>query len=576
MKKFLFLAQSFLLTATLLAQSNVHYHNGQPCLYDHAVEHVIQQNEYYRQATAETFRQAQILGAQQRGLRSTIEIPVVVHVVYKTTAERIDISKVQEQIDVLNEDYQRLNADTSNLRPIFNTVAASPNITFRLDSVIYKETNTNFYSSGFLPDMEVTNKVKFDCEGGDEAWDVSKYLNIWICNLGNSGVLGFAYPPADLSNWPAGSAAPTIGQEGVVFDYRVVGRSGVYSVQGTNIITQGRTATHEVGHYLGLRHIWGDGTLSIFGMPDCSVDDGIADTPNQGMNANFTCDKTLNTCEANAANDLPDMIENFMDYASEDCMNTFTQGQVDVMVGVLSPNGYRSSLSTNTTFHRAPSYDKQSAAMPVSISDENCNNIVQASNQYAHPSYKIGQCHGNDYKNGDVWFSFVAPSTAVELSINNSTAMEGNNTDIVFELINTSCATSAGTCFTSFPASLSGLQEGNTYYLRAYSADSSSRQDFSFCLKSTGIVSINQLQNIHWNVFPNPNNGHFSVQLPNNLANKASINIINTLGQIITKYTVLEGDNLIQISLQNQAAGIYTIQLITEEGFSTRTIQVKP
>lgn len=577
MKKLLLLSQSFVLAATLLAQSNatIHYHNGQPCLYDHAVQANMQQNDYYRQATIETFRQAQALGAQYRHMRSNIEIPVVVHVVYKNANERIELSKVQEQIDILNEDYQRLNADASDLRSIFDGVAANPNISFRLDSVIYKETNTNFYSSGFLPDMNVVNKVKFDCEGGDEAWSVDQYLNIWVCNLGSAGILGFAYPPANLSNWPSGSDAPTIGQEGVVFDYRVIGRSGLYSVQGTNIVTQGRTATHEIGHYLGLRHIWGDGTLSIFGMPDCSVDDGIADTPNQGMNANFTCDKTLNTCESTQANDLPDMIENFMDYASESCMNTFTQGQVDVMRGVLSPNGYRYPLTQNTTFNRAPSYDKQSAAMEVNISDEHCNNIVQATNLHAHPSYKIGQCQGDDYKNGDVWFSFVAPSTAVELSLENIIIEKGNSANLVFELINTSCATSAGTCFNTFPANITGLQEGNTYYLRAYSADASASQSFQFCLKSTGIVSVNQLTNLQWNIFPNPNNGNFSIQLPNDLGNKAKLRIVNTLGQVVSQINLQEGDHLMQVSLANQAAGIYTVQLITEEGFATRTIQVK-
>ena len=124
--------------------------------------------------------------------------------------------------------------------------------------------------------------------------------------------------------------------DGVVIDYRVFGRNSPFELdlgQGTPIVTQGRTPVHEVGHYLGLRHVWGDGG-GLLGGDSCMEDDGVADTPNSGSQANFDCDPTRNTC-IDATDDLPDMIENFLDYSSEACMNSFTMGQIEIMRGVL-------------------------------------------------------------------------------------------------------------------------------------------------------------------------------------------------------------------------------------------------
>ncbi len=279
-------------------------------------------------------------------------VNVVVHVVWKDSAENLADSIIYNQIQVLNEDYNRLNADTVNLRSIFNPIVGRAGIHLNLFQIIRKQTNTLFnvsLTSGGMP-----NQMKYDSLGGSNALDPTHYLNIWVCKIqpimiGNiqlGQILGFAFPPNNLSNWPANSAAPDIREDGVVIDYRCFGRNNpnVLTIGSQTITIKGRTPTHEVGHYFGLRHIWGDG--STFGNNNCTGDDGIQDTPNANNQSNFDCNTSKNTCvDTNlgwTTVDMPDLVENYMDYSSEDCMNMFTQGQVNWMLTALT--GLRSDL----------------------------------------------------------------------------------------------------------------------------------------------------------------------------------------------------------------------------------------
>jgi hypothetical protein len=150
--------------------------------------------------------------------------------------------------------------------------------------------------------------------------------------LGFTALLGYATPPANLPNWPGN---PTAGmKDGVVVQYQAFGSNNPNNLLlgGASHTVLGRTLSHEVGHYLGLRHIWGDG--------DCTNQDGIDDTPN-ALDQSEGCDTTANTCVDDIYGiDLPDMLENFMDYSNEDCQNSFTKGQVDLMHGVLENQRY--------------------------------------------------------------------------------------------------------------------------------------------------------------------------------------------------------------------------------------------
>jgi hypothetical protein len=270
-------------------------------------------------------------------------VPVVVHIVHNTADQNLADSVIYLQIQTLNEDYQRLNPDTVNMRSDFDIVKGNPRIEFRLATIdpagnpttgiTRTQTSTaSFGSFNFiLGDFSDLEKVKQTAQGGHDPWDQSRYLNIWVCNMELFGfpvILGYATPPSGLPNWPPGSNLGL--SDGVVIQYQAFGSNNPNPIdlgEGPLDI-QGRTLTHEVGHYLGLRHIWGDG--------NCTQEDGIDDTPNADAQSDFDCNPTKNTCVDNIYGvDLPDMIENYMDYSAETCQNSFTQGQVDLMRGVL-------------------------------------------------------------------------------------------------------------------------------------------------------------------------------------------------------------------------------------------------
>lgn len=249
-------------------------------------------------------------------------IPVVVHVVYNIASENISDAQIFSQIDVLNEDFRRTNDDASDVPSGFEDVAADSYIQFVLASVDpngnptsgITRNETEFaswnFSAGSGVDSAAEN-VKSEATGGADIWDRDCYLNIWVCDLG-SNILGYASPP--------GSSAST---DGVVIGYKWFGRNG----SAIFPYNKGRTTTHEVGHWLGLKHIWGDDGGS------CAGSDGIADTPNQG-DLNFGC-PTYPLTDACSPSVPGVMFMNYMDYTDDACMFMFSQGQANKMRSVL-------------------------------------------------------------------------------------------------------------------------------------------------------------------------------------------------------------------------------------------------
>jgi hypothetical protein len=270
-------------------------------------------------------------------------VPVVVHIVYNTPNQNLHDSVVKRQIDLLNKDFKRQNPDTVNMRPDFEIVKGNPNIRFKIaqidpdgnptTGITRTETSLeSFADLGLITgNFDGLERIKKTAEGGKDPWDTQRYLNIWIGNMslfGQTFLLGYASPPAGLPNWPPIGLPNLI--DGVVVQFDAVGDNNPNLINfGAGMQNAlGRTMTHEVGHYLGLRHIWGDG--------NCNEEDGIDDTPNAAAQSDFDCDATKNTCVDNIQGiDLPDMVENYMDYSDETCQNTFTQGQVDLMRSVL-------------------------------------------------------------------------------------------------------------------------------------------------------------------------------------------------------------------------------------------------
>lgn len=280
-------------------------------------------------------------------------IKVIVHIVWNEDEENLNDSIIIDQFRVLNEDYNQLNLDINQVRSQFEPFVGNAEIEFELAGI--ERVHTSELFSVDLLGTNLLSEVKHSSMGGSDAYDPNEYLNIWVCKIQPieifgqviGQILGFAFPPAGLPNWPDDVSAPTPEEDGVVIDYRVFGSNNPNSIVvpglNTDLVVLGRTAVHEVGHYLGLRHIWGDG--GTFGPNDCNQSDGIDDTPFANTQSNFDCDLTRNSCsglEPIHNGDPLDMIENFMDYSSEDCLVMFTQGQVAHMQGVL--DGPRRSL----------------------------------------------------------------------------------------------------------------------------------------------------------------------------------------------------------------------------------------
>jgi hypothetical protein len=321
--------------------------NIRRCLSKEAVDYNQSLNAGYADAVEAAFGQAGSWSAAHGPKRDILTIPVVFHIVYNEPEENLHDSILFNQIEGLNNDYARHNADTSNMRSAFNPVAGGTQIRFALASVdpngnpttgiTRTQTDTETFGDLFelmMGSFESLEKVKSTANGGHDAWDQSRYLNIWICDMSLSGMtalLGYATPPADLPNWPEG-ATEGMG-DGVVLQYQVIGSNNPIGIDGYEI--RGRTATHEVGHYLGLRHIWGDGS-------DCTAEDGIDDTPHAVAASEQNCDVMRNGCTDNitGVGDLPDMVENYMDYSAETCQNSFTKGQAQLMHGVLATQRY--------------------------------------------------------------------------------------------------------------------------------------------------------------------------------------------------------------------------------------------
>ena len=253
--------------------------------------------------------------------QSIITIPVVVHVVYYNNSENISDQQIFSQIDILNKDFRRNNLDTVNTPIAFQLVAADSEIEFCLATrdPFGNTTNGITRTSTSQSSFSTNDDVKYSSSGGIDAWNTSKYLNIWVCDL-SGGLLGYA-------QFPGGPAS----SDGVVCDYQYFGDIGTAS----SPYDQGRTTTHEVGHWLNLRHIWGDSNCG---------NDFCSDTP-EHSGSNYGCPSypSLSNCSGNG--NFGDMFMNYMDYTNDACMNLFTNDQKNRMLATL--NTTRIGLTTS-------------------------------------------------------------------------------------------------------------------------------------------------------------------------------------------------------------------------------------
>jgi hypothetical protein len=265
---------------------------------------------------ADDFQQKHHLLRTASEKEDVIRVPVVVHVLYNATEQNISDVQIKSGIAALNRDFRRLSADTLNTPAHFRSLAADVQIEFYLATASPQGKPTSGIERkrteriAWMPD----EKIKQEAAGGLDAWDSKSYLNIWIGSL--AGASGYATPP--------GSNAKT---DGVVIHYNAFGT--INTVAPFNL---GRTAVHEVGHWLGLKHIWGDRSCG---------DDGVEDTPQQGFYTKGCPSGFRSSCNNGNAGD---MYMNFMDYTNDNCMNLFTLGQRQRMRAAFEKGGPRASL----------------------------------------------------------------------------------------------------------------------------------------------------------------------------------------------------------------------------------------
>ncbi|WP_282069205.1 M43 family zinc metalloprotease [Olleya namhaensis] len=380
-----------------------------------------------------------------RSTQAVYNIPVVIHVVHNgddvntpgnIVGENISDAQALSQIQVLNEDFGRLvgtpgganstglavdvqlNFCIAEIDPIGapTTGVVRHNISPYSNDVVDGAGGADWENNADVQNMKTTTQ-----------WDPTKYLNMWtirpgglpISQGGLSGLLGYAQFPDNTPNLDGlfGSAG-NANTDGVVAGFDVMGtiaeNDGSFTLN--NNYNLGRTMTHEVGHWVGLRHIWGDGPDS----GSCGVDDFCDDTPN-ASEPNYTCNLNTDTCPISPG---LDQVQNYMDYTNDACMDTFTQDQKDRIQAIMASAPRRVELNSSTVCNVEPTISVNTV-LPTSILEGSDCEFTDIS-----IAYKI---------------AIPASATATAVLVNNGTAVE--NEDFIF--INNSVTFPAGSVFPS-------------------------------------------------------------------------------------------------------------------------------
>jgi gliding motility-associated-like protein len=279
---------------------------------------------------------------------SEYTVHLVIHIIHKgeSIGDGTNLSEEQilSQLQVLNEDFNRLNPDANNTLPEFQSLAGRMEIQFKLATLDPNGNATNGINRVKVSDRIWTYEDDTELKALSY-WPAEKYLNIWICDL----IDYRAYTQFPLSTLEGlESASLNRLTDGIVINYLSIGSNDHGNFDLTTDFDKGRTLTHEVGHFFGLRHIWGD-------KDDCTGTDYVRDTPPQAGASQGCPIEPEKSCPENAP--VSPMYQNFMDYTNDGCMNLFTQGQIDRMKIVLENSPRRASLlqpsSQATTDHEA-------------------------------------------------------------------------------------------------------------------------------------------------------------------------------------------------------------------------------
>jgi hypothetical protein len=349
-------------------------------------------------------------------------IPVVFHILYSNpsnTAENISDLRINEQMTTFNKDFNAENADTSLIPDAFKSLKGSLKIRFVLANrdplgspttgIVRRQTSRTSFSLGnFTPEGQ---PMKFSSQGGSDVWDPRFYLNVWVCNL-SGGVLGFASFP-EL----AGTA-----YDGIVLNSRNTGSTGALSP-----FNRGRTGTHELGHWLNLRHIWGDDGNA------CTGSDMVDDTPNQA-GASDGCPSFPRT-DACTGTFPGVMFMNYMDYTNDACMYMFTQGQAARMQAIL--DGVRATFKDSKGYIAPLNNDMAASSIVVPVNPQCSNTFIPEARFQNFGGNIIGTFTAN-YQIGNnpvvskIWNGTLNPSGVVTIKFDEAVTLDPGNYTIKF------------------------------------------------------------------------------------------------------------------------------------------------
>lgn len=538
-----------------------------------------------------------------------IKIPVVVHVIHNNAAgiiggagnTNISDAQILSQIAVLNEDYQRLNADSVNTPAGFKPIAANVKLQFCLAN---RDSN-GLYSSGIT--RTYNNKASYSVADAVllsqlAYWPSDQYLNLWVCDLTGS-VLGFAQSPGATG---VPGLSPSDGAEktdGVVIDYKVFGTIGTLLSQ----YNLGRTTTHEVGHWFGLLHPWG-----AYNSGDCSLTDYCNDTPVCGnpYYASYpTCSMTPSGTNTVVCAQ-PRMIQNYMEYSDDGCMNLFTEDQKSRMRTTIELSARRYALLSSLGCCSIPSVlntPYQKSFEDGSITSDGWTLInpnssstytkgFELSNNSAFDigSYAVSVTNDSVYLQSDpatqkYVFSYVSPYLNLKtthnpkLRFNWAYSPLTNNTvtDSILIFISEGCEDNYVPLYAFYGGGFSSTtnprasfvphaNEWATTEISLASYANTGALRIKFVSYSKGINTF-YLDNINIlessstftaTVFPNPTSDLINIKMTFDGTKKIDYVLYNMLGQLILK---AEDQNVYsytkQMDLSSLASGVYLLQI---------------
>lgn len=324
--------------------------------------------------------------------KATRKIPVVVHIIHKGepigTGTNISDAQVISQITVLNKDYQRLNADANETPDMFEPLAGEMDIEFELA----RRTPEGLPTSGIVR-VQGPNRNWTSADDAEfkalSYWNADNYMNIWVVDI--IDYLGYSqFPISDLPGLEGSPDAPYT--DGIVINPSVFGSDDFGDFDLDPDYNKGRTTTHEVGHFFGLRHIWGDDGGSC--MTNGGNSDYVDDTPDQENNSVGCPNHPKTGCNNTVA-----MIQNYMDYTDDVCMNLFTIGQIERMNTILESSPRRLSLlSSNGLDDPDPVTTENLTMKGISAPVVTCSDVVDLAiriknNGVDINSYKIKIIH---------------------------------------------------------------------------------------------------------------------------------------------------------------------------------------